>query len=60
MDVGHAAQNLLLEAVALDLGGVPIGTIVATCAMKNYPQGGRSSTISSRFRMEEIDARLAE
>ncbi len=25
MDLGHAAQNLLLEAVALDLGGVPVG-----------------------------------
>jgi SagB-type dehydrogenase family enzyme len=25
IEVGHAAQNLLLEAVALDLAGVPIG-----------------------------------
>lgn len=25
MDVGHAAQNLLLEAVALGLGSVPVG-----------------------------------
>ena len=25
MEVGHAAQNLLLEAVAVGLGGVPIG-----------------------------------
>lgn len=25
MEVGHAAQNLLLQAVALDLGAVPIG-----------------------------------
>jgi SagB-type dehydrogenase family enzyme len=25
MEVGHAAQNLLLQAVALELGGVPIG-----------------------------------
>jgi SagB-type dehydrogenase family enzyme len=25
LEVGHAAQNLLLEAVALNLGGVPIG-----------------------------------
>lgn len=25
MDVGHAAQNLLLEAVALGLAGVPVG-----------------------------------
>lgn len=25
MEVGHAAQNLLLEATALDLGAVPIG-----------------------------------
>ena len=24
MEIGHAAQNLLLQAVALDLGGVPI------------------------------------
>jgi nitroreductase len=25
MEVGHSAQNLLLEAVALGLGSVPIG-----------------------------------
>jgi nitroreductase len=25
MEAGHAAQNLLLQAVALDLGVVPIG-----------------------------------
>ncbi len=25
IEVGHAAQNLLLQAVALDLGGVPVG-----------------------------------
>jgi SagB-type dehydrogenase family enzyme len=25
MEAGHAAQNILLEAVALELGGVPIG-----------------------------------
>jgi SagB-type dehydrogenase family enzyme len=25
LEAGHAAQNLLLEAVALDLGAVPIG-----------------------------------
>jgi len=25
MEVGHAAQNLLLEAVVLGLGGVPVG-----------------------------------
>jgi SagB-type dehydrogenase family enzyme len=25
IEVGHAAQNLLLEAVALDLAGVPVG-----------------------------------
>lgn len=25
MEVGHVAQNILLQAVALDLGGVPIG-----------------------------------
>jgi SagB-type dehydrogenase family enzyme len=25
MEIGHAAQNLLLQAVALDLGAVPIG-----------------------------------
>lgn len=25
LEAGHAAQNLLLQAVALDLGGVPIG-----------------------------------
>jgi SagB-type dehydrogenase family enzyme len=27
MEVGHAAQNLLLQAVALNLGGVPIGAL---------------------------------
>ena len=27
MEVGHAAQNLLLQAVALDLGGVPIAAL---------------------------------
>jgi SagB-type dehydrogenase family enzyme len=26
LDAGHAAQNLLLQAVALELGGVPIGS----------------------------------
>ncbi len=26
LEAGHAAQNLLLQAVALDLGGVPIGS----------------------------------
>jgi len=35
MEVGHAAQNLLLQAVALDLGGVPVGAFdddaVAQC-----------------------------
>jgi len=25
MELGHAAQNILLQAVALDLGGVPVG-----------------------------------
>jgi len=25
LEAGHAAQNVLLQAVALDLGGVPIG-----------------------------------
>ncbi|MGD9048731.1 MAG: nitroreductase family protein, partial [Anaerolineae bacterium] len=25
LEAGHAAQNLLLQAVALDLGAVPIG-----------------------------------
>ena len=25
IEVGHAAQNLLLQAVALDLGAVPVG-----------------------------------
>ena len=36
------------------------GTIVATCAMKNYPGDGRMSVMSTRFKMEEIDALLAE
>ncbi len=30
IEVGHAAQNLLLEAVALGLGGVPIGAFYDT------------------------------
>ncbi len=25
MDAGHAGENLLLQAVGLDLGGVPVG-----------------------------------
>jgi SagB-type dehydrogenase family enzyme len=25
LEIGHAAQNLLLQAVALNLGGVPVG-----------------------------------
>lgn len=28
LEAGHAAQNLLLQAVALDLGGVPIGAFI--------------------------------
>lgn len=36
------------------------GTIVATCSMKNYPGDGRTSVMSTRFKMEEIDALLAE
>ena len=39
---------------------LPDGTIVATCAMKNYTEAGRSSVISTRFKMEEIDALVAE
>ena len=27
MDVGHAAQNLLLQAAALGLAGVPVGAL---------------------------------
>ena len=28
MEAGHVAQNILLQAVALDLGGVPMGAFV--------------------------------
>jgi len=28
LEAGHAAQNLLLQAVALDLGAVPIGAFI--------------------------------
>jgi nitroreductase len=28
IEVGHAAQNLLLEAVALGLGAVPVGAFI--------------------------------
>ncbi len=39
MDVGHAAQNLLLEAVALGLGSVPIGAFddAAVARVLNLP-----------------------
>ncbi len=28
LEAGHAAQNLLLQAIALDLGAVPIGAFI--------------------------------
>lgn len=34
MEVGHAAQNLLLEAVALGLGGVPVGAFDDSAVQK--------------------------
>jgi SagB-type dehydrogenase family enzyme len=37
MEVGHAAQNLLLEAVALGLGGVPVGAFEDEALQKALP-----------------------
>jgi len=37
IEVGHAAQNLLLEAVALGLGGVPIGAFNDSQLQKALP-----------------------
>lgn len=34
LEAGHAAQNLLLEAVALDLGAVPIGAFADTAVQE--------------------------
>ena len=41
MEAGHAGQNLLLQAVALDLGGVPIGSFDdrAVCQLLELPDG---------------------
>ncbi len=41
MDVGHAAQNLLLEAVALGLGSVPVGAFddAAVARVLQLPPG---------------------
>ena len=40
-EAGHAGQNLLLQAVALDLGGVPIGSFddSAVCRLLELPEG---------------------
>lgn len=40
-EAGHAGQNLLLQATALDLGGVPIGSFddSAVCRLLELPDG---------------------
>jgi nitroreductase len=40
-EAGHAGQNLLLQAVALDLGAVPIGSFddAAVCRLLELPAG---------------------
>ena len=40
-EAGHAGQNLLLQAVALDLAGVPIGSFddAAVCRLLQLPEG---------------------
>ena len=40
-EAGHAGQNLLLQAVALDLVGVPIGSFddTAVCRLLELPDG---------------------
>ena len=40
-EAGHAGQNLLLQAVALDLGAVPIGSFddTAVCRLLELPEG---------------------
>ena len=40
-EAGHAGQNLLLQAVALDLGGVPLGSFDdrAVCRLLELPDG---------------------
>ena len=40
-EAGHAGQNLLLQAVALDLGGVPVGSFddTAVCRLLELPDG---------------------
>jgi len=40
-EAGHAGQNLLLQAVTLDLGGVPLGSFddTAVCRLLELPDG---------------------
>ena len=40
-EAGHAGQNLLLQAVALDLGAVPVGSFddSAVCRLLELPEG---------------------
>ena len=40
-EAGHAGQNLLLQAVALDLGAVPVGSFddTAVCRLLGLPDG---------------------
>jgi nitroreductase len=40
-EAGHAGQNLLLQAVALNLAGVPIGSFddTAVCRLLELPDG---------------------
>ena len=41
LEAGHAGQNLLLQAVALDLGAVPVGSFDdrAVCQLLELPEG---------------------
>jgi len=40
-EAGHAGQNLLLQAVTLGLGGVPVGSFddLAVCRLLQLPDG---------------------